>query len=179
MLGVYAISDINIRCSRLFDVVSILNSINGPFSLMGNFNDILSFMEKQGGQFGEAWSFELPLEMVYHLDFIGSDHKPLLLDSQGSSRRIIRRAWNLEVMGSKWYKVLKRIRERRMQILDWRKKANVNSRKQIEEARAHLTGLMAWLEGFSFDRVDVLDAEIKLKKAWLEEEKYWRTKSRN
>ncbi|KAH7863545.1 hypothetical protein Vadar_018897 [Vaccinium darrowii] len=97
-----------------------------------------------------SWRIKYPNGVLHHLRPIGSDHCPILVDSNGVNakprqrfifdkrwckdekcREVIARGWHTEVCGSKWFKVQTRIKCCRVELLNWRKQSGLNSGKRI------------------------------------------------
>lgn len=88
---------------------------------------------------------------------------------------VVRRAWGVDVWGSKWYKIHMRIRACHIELLKWRRQSHVNSGQSKEFLGAKLQQLF---ECPNFDRDDFFNTELLLKKAMRDEEVYWRGKAR-
>ncbi|KAH7840001.1 hypothetical protein Vadar_011188 [Vaccinium darrowii] len=99
-----------------------------------------------------SWRIKYPNGVLHHLRPMGSDHCPILVDSdginvksrqrfvfdkrwckEGRCREVIARAWNTDVRGSRWFKVQTRIKCCRVELLKWRKLSGLNSGKRIRQ----------------------------------------------
>ncbi|XP_016172584.1 uncharacterized protein LOC107614975 [Arachis ipaensis] len=103
------------------------------------------------------WRAEYPNGFVSHLDGTGSDHCPLLLNSEKEERRsrrrfrfqerwcdkeevsnIVKHAWDLEVVGSSMFKLATKLKHCRHKLYEWQKSADSNSKQQIRRVQGKL-----------------------------------------
>ncbi|GAA0174848.1 hypothetical protein LIER_41798 [Lithospermum erythrorhizon] len=98
------------------------------------------------------WYLNYPRAVVYYLEMIGTDHRPILLDTEVSTstvkrlfvfdkrwvskegcEEVVRRAWNIQVTGSRWYRVCEKIKNVCMALIKWCQEKNFNSRVLIDD----------------------------------------------
>ncbi|KAH7843067.1 hypothetical protein Vadar_012290 [Vaccinium darrowii] len=133
-----------------------------------------------------SWRINYPNGVLYHLRPMGSDHCPILVDSDRvrtkprqrfvfdrrwskdvNCREIIARAWSTNVEGSKWFKVQTRIMRCRLELLKWRRRSGSNSGKRIQHLQKELDRMgMA----DSFDAGRYAACEEQLKQAYKDDE---------
>ncbi|GAA0160283.1 hypothetical protein LIER_16870 [Lithospermum erythrorhizon] len=99
-----------------------------------------------------AWCLQFPKAACYHLPATRADHCPIILDTEAQMTRghhrfvfynrwvgkeecedVIREAWRREVKWSQWFKVVGKIHNVRMALIERCKNHNFNSRVRIED----------------------------------------------
>ncbi|XP_072073777.1 uncharacterized protein [Arachis hypogaea] len=156
---------------------------------------ISSFLQfERGDAEREPWLQLFPNPAVPRLSKTGSDHAPLLFDTnpqtEHSKRRFkfqtrwceedsvqifISEVWNTEIEGSPIFRLAQKFKLIRHRLVIWQRSSLSNSKKQIDEITKQLeemraSGLMGGLE--------IMELEQKLDRAYLNEELYWKDKSR-
>ena len=130
-----------------------------------------------------------------HIDTFASDHSMFLLDTDpGKERRkkrfyfdkrwlqregiqqVIEKAWSKEEQGSRMFKVTKKVKNCRIELLKWRNTFQANSRQKISELKKDFERVK---ESSLDNRKEIL-AHIKdqLKAAYKEGENFWCQKAR-
>ncbi|KAG5514982.1 hypothetical protein RHGRI_036130 [Rhododendron griersonianum] len=142
-----------------------------------------------------SWRIHHPNAVVKHLAPGGSNHCPILLDSVCQVGRfkqrfifdmrwggyeecavIVRRAWQRQVHGSRWFQIHEKIKACRMGFLHWRKQRPLNSRHNKEGLGSKLQHLF---ECPDFNREECSLTETLFKRAFKDEEIYWRDRARS
>ena len=136
-----------------------------------------------------------PEAVVNHLEEIGSDHTPLILDSdptRNKSRRrfkfqerwctdeevrnIIMEAWKVVVLGSPMFRFFRKLKQCRHSLVDWQRNGNGNWRRRIDNLKQDLASALD--QGENYDKERLIALEKELLDAYLFEERYWKEKSR-
>ncbi|XP_072078052.1 uncharacterized protein [Arachis hypogaea] len=143
---------------------------------------------------GMGWKLKFPNAVVHRLTESGSDHAPILMETEPQSwhskrhfkyqerwcreedvKRIVSEVWRMEVVGSVMFSLAQKLKDCRHRLVQWQKTHKANSRKEIEDLQAKLEELrVAGINGGE----EVTSLEEKLELAYLKEESYWREKSR-
>ncbi|XP_052107462.1 uncharacterized protein LOC127740503 [Arachis duranensis] len=143
---------------------------------------------------GVDWQQLYPNATVLRLLESGSDHAPLLLDSNPRTerskhrfkfqerwysndeiRQIIREVWHEQVDGSAMYILAKKIKRCRHKIVKWQQEHRSNSKVEIDLLQSKLEELrLAGIHGGDI----ISEIEDKLEKALQNEESYWKDKFR-
>ncbi|KAH7845104.1 hypothetical protein Vadar_021447 [Vaccinium darrowii] len=134
-----------------------------------------------------SWRLKYPTGVLHHLRPMGSDHCPILVDSDGgiskprqrfvfdrrwskdeNCQEIITKAWNLNVEGSKWFKVQAKIMCCRLELLKWRTRSGSNSGRRMQQLQEELDrlGKMDF-----FDAEKYATCEEQLKQAYKDDER--------
>lgn len=140
------------------------------------------------------WSREWPKARVHHLTSLGSDHRMIVLQLAGIGRKFQHRfiynkewtsnkeckqamegAWAENVQGRSGFVVAEKIRKTRLVILEWRRKAAVNSGQEMKRLETEVQAEQNRLDP-NYEKI--YQMEQQLKKAVVAEEAYWRAKSR-
>ncbi|KAF7150653.1 hypothetical protein RHSIM_Rhsim02G0038900 [Rhododendron simsii] len=140
------------------------------------------------------WRSGFPNGSLLHLSPGGSDHCPILLrygvsnnnrisrfifDSRWTSREacgdIVRACWAKYFVGSRWFRVQQKIRLCRKRLRQWRSSQMLNSGKRLKELQVQLE---VENERESFNAEEYRKVEEDMKQATIEEENYWRAKSK-
>ena len=130
-----------------------------------------------------------------HIDTYASDHSMLSLNTcteVGKKKRrfyfdkrwlqreevykVVERAWQKEEVGSRMFKITKKIRNCRIELLKWRNTFKANSKSRIEEIKKELERV----KNSDCENRKGVVAELKnqLKEAYTEEENFWSQKAR-
>ncbi|XP_016173411.1 uncharacterized protein LOC107615910 [Arachis ipaensis] len=140
------------------------------------------------------WKLKFPNAVVHRLTESGSDHAPILMETEPQSwhskrrfkyqerwcgeedvKRIVSEVWRMEVVGSAMFSLAQKLKVCRHRLVQWQKTHKANSRKEIEDLQAKIEELrVAGINGGE----EVTSLEEKLELAYLKEESYWREKSR-
>ncbi|OMP12130.1 reverse transcriptase [Corchorus capsularis] len=216
---------------------------DGPWMMLGDFNDFLYHHEKEGGKernpqklqcfrnmmdtcglfdlhyqgqrftwldkreslikeridraiANMQWMETFAKTQVFNLPIVGSDHSPILVDSNFCDKKvpkqfkfeiiwdekeeceqIIRDGWSSAFQGSHSYQVVQKLKKCRRMLIAWSKKAFPNNKKVVEELMNEVATIQD--KDVSVEccqKVEKLIADIK--KAWDCEEKYWMQRSR-
>ncbi|GER32678.1 RNA-directed DNA polymerase [Striga asiatica] len=145
--------------------------------------------------FSHEWLSQFPNAIVNHISVISSDHSILLLESDCTLKlkpkrfvfdarwvklegfkTVVEKAWNLPVNGPPLYSIQGRIRNVRKALLAWKRTHTTNSAKMIAICQEQFMELES--EGSSRNWGEWNNWKSKLHQAYLDEEKYWRDKSR-
>ncbi|XP_072076797.1 uncharacterized protein [Arachis hypogaea] len=143
---------------------------------------------------GVDWQQLYPNATILRLSELGSDHSPLLLDSNprtGRSRRrfkfqerwcsndeirkIVREVWHEQLDGSAMYILAQKIKRCQHKIVRWQQEHRSNSKVEIDLLKSELEEL--YLAGIHGDDI-ISEIEDKLEKALQNEKSYWKDKSR-
>ena len=89
---------------------------------------------------------------------------------------MVEQAWNREEQGSKLFKVTRKIRNCRIELLKWRNSFQANSRSKINALKKDLEEARN-LEAVT-RRKNLIEIKDKLSTACKEEENFWRQKAR-
>ena len=92
-------------------------------------------------------------------------------------KEVIQGAWRKVQIGSRMYKITRKIKEVRVAILEWRRKVQGNSKVKIKELKEKLKEVKE--EHESGNKSRVIELKNQLSKAYEEEELYWSQKSRS
>lgn len=130
-----------------------------------------------------------------HLTTLASDHSMLMIDTIPATDRhkkrfyfdkrwlqkegvhqVIERAWNIEEQGSRMFKITKKIRNCRIELLKWRNSFQANSRSKIQDLKKELEEARISESANRWQNLN--DIKDKLSTAYKEEEHFWRQKSR-
>ncbi|XP_057718268.1 uncharacterized protein LOC130932847 [Arachis stenosperma] len=137
---------------------------------------------------GMEWKLKFPNVVVHRLTESGSDHAPLLMETEPQSwhskrrfkyqkrwcgeddvKRIVNEVWRMEVVGSAMFSLAQKLKVCRHKLVQWQKTHKANSRKEIEDLQAKLEELrVAGING----EEEVTSLEKKLELAYLKEESY-------
>ncbi|XP_072075672.1 uncharacterized protein [Arachis hypogaea] len=140
------------------------------------------------------WCESYPTATVFRLQEDSSDHAPLLLDSNppmektkcrfkfqekwcwnAEVRGIVEEMWKVEVEGSPMFILAQKLKKCRHSLVRWQQTSQSNSLQQIRELKDRLEELRSsGIQGGE----QVLEIEKQLEVAYLNEESYWKDKSR-
>ncbi|XP_020992689.1 uncharacterized protein LOC110278775 [Arachis duranensis] len=143
---------------------------------------------------GVDWQQLYPNATVLRLSESGSDHAPLLLDSNlrterskhrfkfqerwcsnDEIRQIVKEVWHEQIDGSAMYILAQKIKRCRHKIVKWQQEHRSNSKVEIDLLQSELEELrLAGIHGGDI----ISEIEDKLEKALQNEESYWKDKSR-
>ncbi|XP_071926918.1 uncharacterized protein [Coffea arabica] len=131
-----------------------------------------------------------------HGETEASDHLMLIVDTNSDTKRkkrrfyfdqrwtknletkeVIQGAWRKDHLGSRMFKVTRKIKECRIAILEWRKKVQGNSKVRIKELKEKLIKVREGNDGGKCGQVAELKSQLS--KSYKEEELYWSQKSRS
>ncbi|CAL1353631.1 unnamed protein product [Linum trigynum] len=135
-----------------------------------------------------------PNLQVTHLSDLGSDHRILLLQlipaagkgkprfhfdlrwaANTEAREIIAQVWQLNVSGTLQFQLFSLCKEARHQLVQWARLGTTNSARHIRELRE---AIQAERDTLQTDWDIITGLETQLSAAYLQEEAYWRQKSR-
>nr|XP_027090317.1 uncharacterized protein LOC113711350 [Coffea arabica] len=142
-----------------------------------------------------GWVQQYEKAICEHVEKEASDHSLLLLDFSPAQKRVKRRfffdqrwakdnssevvvknAWGKDQHGSRMFKVVRRIKECRLALIDWHRTTKGNSRAVIQELKGQLKALR---EQEEWDKGTAANLKLQLSKAYKDEELYWSQKSRS
>lgn len=89
---------------------------------------------------------------------------------------VVSKSWQVEVQGSKMFKVFHRVRNTHRELRVWSKAKSFNARKKIIEVKNQLQGIGEEREQGDIGQIRALEKELG--EAWVQEESYWRQKAR-
>ena len=141
------------------------------------------------------WFQDFESAKCHHIETLASDHSMLLLDTNPGIERkkkrfyfdkrwlqkegiqqVVEQAWNREEQGSKLFKVTRKIRNCRIELLKWRNNVQANSRSKIEGLKQDLEKTRN--AGLANKKEELQDLKRQLANAYKEEEAFWSQKSR-
>ncbi|XP_072084677.1 uncharacterized protein [Arachis hypogaea] len=141
----------------------------------------------------EQWLDSCPHATVLRLSETGSNHTPLILETNPTNeqskrrfqfqekwcavedvRKIVQEAWRIEIEGSPMYKLAQKLKYCRHQIVAWQRSSKSNFKKVMVEIEGQLDELRA--AGIT-GKKEILEFENRLEMAYLQEERYWKEKS--
>ncbi|XP_071914130.1 uncharacterized protein [Coffea arabica] len=130
-----------------------------------------------------------------HLDTYASDHSILCLDTEPDKEKrkkkfyfdkrwlqkkevqqVVEQAWQIDEPGSRMFKVIKKIRNCRIELLKWRNTFQADSKRRIVEIGKALEKVR--VSDSDNKKEQVAELKNQLKEAYKEEEKFWRQKAR-
>ncbi|XP_026400225.1 uncharacterized protein LOC113296103 [Papaver somniferum] len=145
----------------------------------------------------ESWLLLYPNTTISNMLAIGSDHHPILLNSNPSWqsgrisfkffgpwldhkdwRNIIAECWRRDLTGSSAYIIARKMKDIKLHLRVWNKEVYGNIKTNIDECKQHLS----WLHNnyFRADRSEVVSLARKTLRDWHDiEESFWKTKSRD
>jgi hypothetical protein len=144
-----------------------------------------------------AWLSRFPQARVYHLDYTGSDHKPLWLSPTLARNRSVAKpfrfeemwmtdsgcaetistAWQTPSNGNSMYQVITKLNHCRNQLKNWSKSHFGSVRKQLQEKREELkVAEEKSMQRQPSDLIPSLRAEVSI--LLSKEERMWRQRSR-
>lgn len=89
---------------------------------------------------------------------------------------VIQDGWNVDVEGSRMFKLHKRVKHCRERLLEWRKKENTNSKIQIENIRGQMARMQD--EGGQREWDSWYKLRTQLDEAYKADDEFWTRKSR-
>ncbi|XP_072071864.1 uncharacterized protein [Arachis hypogaea] len=147
------------------------------------------------GLVGLHWKTLYEIAVVLRLSESGSDHAPILLDTNPQTwrtkrrfkfqegwceevevRRIVSEVWRMEVVGSAMFTLAQKLKECQHRLVHWQIHNKTNSKKEIDELQAAFDKRRA---SDVHGGEEITRLEEKLEKAYLKEERYWKEKSRS
>jgi hypothetical protein len=144
------------------------------------------------------WLSRFPQARVYHLDYTGSDHKPLWLSSEDNYKRLVAKPFRFEEMwmsdtgcantianawqspsnGNSMFQVISKLNQCRNKLKTWSKSHFGSVRKQLQEKRQELKiAEEKAMQGESSVPITFLRNEVSMLLA--KEERMWRQCSRS
>ncbi|XP_071939954.1 uncharacterized protein [Coffea arabica] len=143
-----------------------------------------------------GWLQRFDRVVCTHIENDASDHAILMVDTNPEitkrkmrfyfdqrwtknpdMKEVIQGAWRKVQIGSRMYKITRKIKEVRVAILEWRRKVQGNSKVKIKELKEKLKEVKE--EHESGNKSRVIELKNQLSKAYEEEELYWSQKSRS
>ncbi|XP_050222755.1 uncharacterized protein LOC126672846 [Mercurialis annua] len=136
-----------------------------------------------------------PFAIVQHLDELGSDHRPILLDlfpsriktprlfhfdrrwiGNDDSHRLITQSWQTSNSGNPMYQVFSKLKACRHSLFQWSRSGTTNSHRRITTLSSQLSDLKSNITAINPSSIQALESELA--GAIREEEIYWAQKSR-
>ncbi|XP_072078107.1 uncharacterized protein [Arachis hypogaea] len=213
ILGVYLSSNDQHRIAQFAELTSVVQQFNGkvvfiddnsqidigmvgrPFT-WSNRRSSDEWIQERLDRFlvGVDWQQLYPNATVLRLSESGSNHSPLLLDSNPRTerskrqfkfqerwcsndeiRQIVREVWHEQIDGSAMYILAQKIKRCRHKIVRWQQEHKSNLKVEIDLLQSELEELhLAGIHGGDI----ISEIEDKLEKALQNEESYWKDKSR-
>nr|XP_027100870.1 uncharacterized protein LOC113719906 [Coffea arabica] len=190
-IGVYASCDQRFRKEQWRVLTDRSRLWGSRFLITGDFNDILSNDEKWEGAYREERSFRdfrdfIDCNRLVDIGFedtnpgIGRKKKRFYFDKRWLHKEgiqeVVEQAWNKEEHGSKMFKVTRKIRNCRIELLKWRNKVQSNSRSKINDLKQELDRV----RNSDSDKRngEVRELKKQLAEAYKEEEIFWSQKAR-
>ncbi|KAH7841773.1 hypothetical protein Vadar_034198 [Vaccinium darrowii] len=141
------------------------------------------------------WRLRYDRAVVRHLAIVGSDHAALLLDTDPPVHKglrqfrfhsrwckdpetyeVVRQGWKSTAKGSKMFEVFHKIKSCRQNLRSWSKQKGFNARRKINQLQERLE--LTRTGQCIVEHNQVRDLEKELGDAWIQEEAFWRQKSR-
>ncbi|XP_072066876.1 uncharacterized protein [Arachis hypogaea] len=141
------------------------------------------------------WLAEYPNARALHLEDMGSDHRPIIIQTdqqvQKQKRRfrfqerwceleevqnIIKEAWQQNFSGSPMYILFSKLKNCRNKLVEWQHTNHNNSARLIVEFNQKLEAEKQ--KGQVADKRLILNLEDDLQDAYEKDERYWKEKSR-
>ncbi|KAH7857206.1 hypothetical protein Vadar_010174 [Vaccinium darrowii] len=141
------------------------------------------------------WRLRYDRAVVRHLATVGSDHAALLLDTDPpvakglrqfrfdsrwykdpDTHEVVRQGWKSIARGSKIFEVFHKIKSCRQNLRSWSKQKGFNARRKINELQERLELIRTGQCIVEPSRVCELEKELS--DAWIQEDAFWRQKSR-
>ncbi|OMO52011.1 reverse transcriptase [Corchorus capsularis] len=141
------------------------------------------------------WMIEFPKSTVLSLPAIGSDHSPLIFNTDASDlkgvkkfrfeavwledvevKKIIEKGWDGEISGSNASQVVKKLKHCKDLLIKWQKDKAQN-KKKIDNFKKAIADVQDHGEGIE-DAECVKDMQQQLQHLWREEEIYWHQRAR-
>ncbi|KAL0864587.1 hypothetical protein Bca101_043705 [Brassica carinata] len=171
-----------------------IKTIGGKFTWVGK-RSKYSIMTRIDRVFANCdWLDMFPSATVTLLPWIGSDHRPLLLDTTNAKwkkprifryetrwrlfpevKQVIEQTWNQDCANLNEGDICSIIKKCRNALSHWRSKQNMNSGKIISQLK---TEIQKVYESPSIDYAYLGSLKAQLQLQYRLEEEYWRTKSR-
>ncbi|KAL5832096.1 hypothetical protein ACOSQ4_017450 [Xanthoceras sorbifolium] len=145
----------------------------------------------------QQWKYLFPGALVENLDFLFSDHRPILLNLQGSRRskavrsfkfesfwlkddschQVVRNSWNAGVDGNSAEDIRRKLKSCASHLEVWSRSIFGSLRKSISEKLEALNLLLAGVQSVSSaEKIKVLEKELSSLLA--KEELYWQQRAR-
>ncbi|CAA0827445.1 Unknown protein, partial [Striga hermonthica] len=180
---------------RTLGVVEIM-SVGQPFTWANNRRGS-SFVEEKLDRFfvSPDLNMQFPNSIVKHINLISSDHCMILLDClpeilTGKKRfcfdaswvqmenfnSVVEDAWNKPVVGHALFSIQDRLRNVRMQLLQWKKSHVSNTMLTIEDCKSRLNQLREL--GGDRDWGEWVNKKVDLHLAYRDEKNFWKQKAR-
>ncbi|XP_072060275.1 uncharacterized protein [Arachis hypogaea] len=201
VLGVYLSSNDQHRIAQFAELTSVtqqfddIGMVGRPFT-WSNRRRGDELIQERLDRFlvGVDWQQLYPNATVLRLSELGSDHSPLLLDSNPRTerskcrfkfqerwcsndeiRQIVREVWHEQINGSAMYILAQKLKRCQHKIVRWQQEYRSNSKVEIDLLQSELEELrLAGIHGGDI----ISEIEDKLEKALQNEESYWKDKSR-
>ncbi|XP_027127794.2 uncharacterized protein [Coffea arabica] len=141
------------------------------------------------------WFQDFESAKCHHIETLASDHSLLLLGTNPGIERkkkrfyfdkrwlqkegiqqVVEQAWGRDEQGSKLFKVTRKIRNCKIELLKWRNNAQTNSRSKIDGLKQDLEKTRN--AGLANKKEKCQDLKRQLANAYKEEEAFWSQKSR-
>ncbi|XP_071905925.1 uncharacterized protein [Coffea arabica] len=173
-----------------------LGFVGVPWTWCNNWNKEGEIKERIDRVLGtRQWCGNFGKARVTHVETEASDHCALVLDltpvetprkrrftfdrrwiMQEGVGEVVQEAWEMDQQGSRLYKVQRKIRQVRMNLLNWSKKLNLNSKKQIKQIKKEIQEVKGSQGGEG--RAKITGLKRKLVEAYRREEVFWSQKAR-
>ncbi|XP_048630790.1 uncharacterized protein LOC125604440 [Brassica napus] len=171
-----------------------IKTIGGNFTWIGKRSKYSIMSRIDRAVANSDWLEMYPTATVTLLPWIGSDHRPLLLNTEGTKwkkvslfrydmrwrllpdfNQVIEQAWNQDCANVTYGDIHAIINKCRKALSIWRSKKNTNSQKVIEQLKMDIQKAY---EAPAIDYVHLQTLKAQLQLQYRLEEEYWRTKSR-
>ncbi|XP_072067035.1 uncharacterized protein [Arachis hypogaea] len=132
---------------------------------------------------------------IFHLNDQGSDHRPLLFESEVEQRRFKRRfrfqerwcdnevvgqivkdTWKESIEGSPMFRLYTKLKIVRHRLVEWQQQPGSNSLRQIQQLKQKIEEEKSKAQQADNFCIKVLEEELT--EAYLSEERYWKEKAR-
>ncbi|XP_026420206.1 uncharacterized protein LOC113316202 [Papaver somniferum] len=118
----------------------------------------------------ESWLLLYPNSTITNLLAIGSDHQPILLNTNPH--------WCTGKIPFNAFLIARKLKDIKLKLKVWKKEVYGNIKSNIEESKQHLHWLQA--NYFKYNRGESLKNANQVLREWQDiEEKFWKTKSRD
>lgn len=189
----------NASCSLFNKLLSVLGvhdikTLGGRFTWMGRRSKYTIMSRIDRTLANDDWMELYPSATVSLFPWIGSDHRPLLLNTEGFKwkrskafrydsrwrlypelKKVMEHTWSQGCSNISEGDILSIIKKCRGALAQWRSQQNTNSGKLIAQLKQQIQSLYS-APSIDYTQLELLKIQLQLQ--YRLEEEYWRTKSR-